>query len=546
MAEKMSFMKSLITGECKHDIVLPYPKIDEDQRETVAMLLESLDRFAKDGIDGAAIDEAGKLPQEIIDQFKELGLFGLIVPEDYEGFGFSQSMYNMLMSRLSSHDASCSLLIGAHASIGFKALLLYGSEEQKQKYFPKLASGETIAAFCLTEPNSGSDAGSIQTKAEKSEDGSHYLLNGSKIWITNGGIADFFTVFARTGDKISAFIVTRDMGVKSGPPEKKMGIKGSNTTTLYFEDVKVPAENLLWEEGKGFRIAMEVLNQGRLGLSAGCVGPSYEVLKMSLEHAQKREQFGEPIFNFEMIKAKLSRMTVSAFIMDAMVYLTSGICDKKEYDYSLESAICKVFCSEQLWQNVHDALQIAGGIGYMKEYPYERIMRDARINIIFEGSNEVLRMFIALQGAKFLGNEMMAGKIEAIQSAKAELTGVDASLSEAKDVFLSGAAFLKEMTMTSVMEFQFDIVKKEYIQERIADIAIHTYAVLAGISKCQAIIEEEGADQGKHWVDLLILFVRDAKVKIERWHADFKDPSDELRSKIVQDIADNQGLLHSR
>ncbi len=543
MSRKTSVIKALYTGEVLNELIFPYPKIEQEKQETIDMLLESLDRFAKESINPSEIDENAELPQHIIDQFKELGLFGLIVPEEYDGFGFNQTMYNKVMNNLTSHDASCSLIIGAHESIGMKAILLFGNDEQKKKYLPLLATGEYIAAYALTEPGSGSDAGSIQTKAVLSEDKSHYILNGSKIWITNGGIADLFTVFAKTGDKISAFIVTRDMGVKSGTPEKKMGIKGSNTTTMFFEDVKVPVENRLGDEGQGFKVAMEVLNQGRLGLSAGCIGVSNKVLKLALDHAKKREQFKLPLIKFEMIREKIARMTASNFIMESMTYLTSGICDKKEYDYSIESAVCKVFCSEELWRNANDALQIAAGIGYMKEYPYERIVRDARINMIFEGSNEVLRAFIALQGAKHFGNEMMAGKLETIQKNTPQLKTVNNSLNDAKDIFIQGSKYLKEMIMSAVMEYQFEIVKKEYVVERIANITIDLYGILAGISKCESLIDQLGENKASHYISLLNIFSNTAKDRIQIAYNRLKDPLDDIKNTVVDNIAGNESLI---
>jgi len=271
-----SFGKALFFGEILEDQFFPYPEMDPEEKETVRTLVDAVSKYLAT-VDSTKLDRLGEMPEELLRNMRELGLFGLIVPQEYGGIGLGNTGYARVMEEVAGHDGSIAVTIGAHSSIGFKGLLLFGTAEQMQRWLPKLATGETIAAFCLTEPGSGSDAFSIRTRAEKSGDGSHYLLNGEKLWITNGGIADFFTVFAKTtpdtpGSRghISAFVVTRDLGgVTSGPHEDKMGIRASSTTTVRFDDVKVPKENLLGEEGKGFKIAMSILNHGRTGLGAG-------------------------------------------------------------------------------------------------------------------------------------------------------------------------------------------------------------------------------------------------------------------------------------
>jgi acyl-CoA dehydrogenase family protein 9 len=329
----------------------------------------------------------------------------MIIPQEHGGIGLSSTSYARVVQEVAGYDASLAVTLGAHQSIGLKGILLFGTDEQKSRYLPKLASGEQAAAFALTEPSAGSDAAAIQTRAEPLPDGSGYLLNGSKIWITNGGFADVFTVFARTSPiegaqkpKITAFIVERAMGVKSGPPEHKLGIRGSSTTEVFFEDVKVPNKNVLGEPGRGFKVAVEVLNSGRLGLAAGAIGGCKRLIKMAVERATERKAFGRSIAEFGLIKDKIAVMMAETFAIESMTYLTAGLVDGKVSDYSLESAICKVYASETLWRVVNETLQIAAGIGYMTEYPYERSLRDSRINLIFEGTNEILRCFVAHAG----------------------------------------------------------------------------------------------------------------------------------------------------
>src|SRR3954453_19901151 len=400
-----SFGKALFFGEILEEQIFPYPEMEPEEKETVRSVVDAVSKYLST-VDGAKLDRAGEMPKELLQNMRDLGLFGLIVPQEYGGIGLSNTGYARVMEEAAGWDGSVAVTIGAHSSIGFKGLLLFGNEEQKERYLPKLATGETIAAFCLTEPGSGSDAFSIRTRAVKSADGSHYLLNGEKLWITNGGIADFFTVFATTTPDapgrrghISAFIVTRDLpGVSSGPHEDKMGIRASSTTTVRFDDVKVPRENLLGEEGKGFKVAMSILNHGRTGLGSGAVGGQRRLLQAAIAHATERKQFGRPIASFGKIKEKLGRMATNLYVSEALCYFVSSIIDRGGQDYSVEGAASKVFNSEALWTAADEALQIAGGMGYMREQPYELAVRDARINRIFEGTNEILRLYIGLTG----------------------------------------------------------------------------------------------------------------------------------------------------
>ena len=294
-----------------------------------------------------------------------------------------------------------------------KGLLLFGNEEQKSRYLPRLATGELVAAFALTEPGAGSDAAAIQTRAEQLPV-RRLPVNGAKIWITNGGFADVFTVFARTSaphesakPRITAFLVERGKGVTTGPNERKLGIRGCSTTEVFFDDVVVPAANVLGEVGRGFKVAMEVLNSGRLGLASGCVGQARHLIQLATERVQERKAFGRNIGEFGLIKDKIAHMLSETYALESMTYMTTAMVDAKISDYSIESAICKVYGSETLWRVANETLQIAAGVGYMDDYPYERLLRDARINLIFEGTNEILRCFIALSGMQGPGNELV-------------------------------------------------------------------------------------------------------------------------------------------
>jgi very long chain acyl-CoA dehydrogenase len=318
-----------------------------------------------------------------------------------------------LVEIVGGHDLGVGITLGAHQSIGFKGILLVGTPEQKAKYLPRVTSGE-FAAFCLTEPSSGSDAGSIKSRAVLSPDGKHYILNGSKIWISNGGLAEIMTVFAQTPvtdaktgktvDKVTAFIVERSFGgVTNGPPEKKMGIKASNTAEVYYEDVKIPVENVLGGVGNGFKVAMNILNNGRFGMAAALSGTMRACIKKSVEFATQRQQFGKRIDSFGTIQEKIARMAMLQYITESMAYMISANMDVGSKNYHLEAAISKCFASESAWYVCDEAIQIMGGMGFMKETGLERVMRDIRIFRIFEGTNDILRLFVALTGIQYAG-----------------------------------------------------------------------------------------------------------------------------------------------
>ena len=542
---KQSFSKALFSGVILEDIVFPYPEMDKEEKENLDIMRDAFRKYANDHIDPEKIDEDAKIPDEVINQYKELGLFGMIIPEKYEGFEFSTTAYVKMLDWISRVDPSSALTLGAHQSIGLKALLLFGTEEQKKKYLPKLASGEMLAAYCLTEPGAGSDAAGIQTKAVRDEKKGVYILNGSKLWITNGGIADFFTVFAKeaiTGkngkvkDKISAFIVTRDLkGVTNGKEESKLGIKGSSTTEIFFDNVEVPFENVLGESGKGFKVAMEVLNSGRLGLAGGSLGALKRVYKDALNHITQRKQFKKNLSEFEMIQEKVGQMAVDIFATESMIYLTTQLIDEGQVDYSLESAMCKIRATEVAWKGVNECLQMVGGLGYMKEYPYQRYLRDARINMIFEGTNEVLRMFTALAGVQERGEylkqigsalkdpikgfglltdyatQWVKGKVSS-----EKIRDVHPTLSKAKVHFEDWANNFKFAVERILIHFGKNIIYKEMVQSRVADAATDLYAMITTISRVDTLIADKGEEKCKREILLCNTFAEQAWRRIRR------------------------------
>ncbi len=346
----------------------------------------------------AKIDADEKIPPELIKQLGELGFLGVAFPEEYGGGGFGEVGYCLMQEEIARGCMSTATFIGAHQSIGSNVIYLGGTEEQKQKYLAPLAKGEKIGAFCLTEAQAGSDSFNVKTRARL--DGNEWVINGEKLWITNGGIADIVSVFARTEKGVSAFIVeTNTPGYHAGPAEKKMGIKGSSTNAITFDNVRIPKENLIGVDGRGFILAMKTLNAGRLGLGAACLGASKELLEMSAQYAKQRKQFDQSISNFQAIQFMLAEMTTLLYGMESMVYRTAVDYDLKK-DVGRTSAIVKVFCSESLDKIADYAVQIHGGMGYSRELPIERFYRDSRINRIFEGTSEIQKGIIAREVLK--------------------------------------------------------------------------------------------------------------------------------------------------
>src|SRR3954463_606738 len=411
----MGVVKSLFFGRLKLHSVMPYPKQDADEAARTDALIAKVDAFLKESVDGFQIDLEERIPQHVIDGLGKLGVLGMTVPKQYGGGGYSHTAYCRVLERIAAHCASTGVLVGAHQSIGLKALVLMGNEAQKNAFLPDLASGRKLAAFCLSEPEVGSDAANVQTTAVLSEDGTHYILNGQKKFATNAALAGMMTVMAKTPmeidgkikEKVTAFIVTPDLpGFEIVSPNRsKMGIRGTWQATLRFNNMRVPKERILGQLGKGLKVALSVLDYGRCTLSAGCVGGSKQLLEMCVKHALNRKQFSRSLSEFHLIKKKIGLMAQNIFAMDALTYLAAGMVDRHEGDMMLETAISKLFCSEMMWQIADDAVQIFGGEGYIREKGIERALRDARINRIVEGATEVMTSFVALVGMKGVGEE---------------------------------------------------------------------------------------------------------------------------------------------
>src|SRR5438094_2694320 len=412
--QTLGFAKGLFFGHFNAPLLFPYPVLRPEEQKVVDEAVAEVRRFCEEEIDPVAIDRDADIPRRVIDGLARLGVLGMAAPKGYGGRGFSQQAYCRIMEVIGGHDSSVAVFVNAHHSIGIRALLLFGTEEQKKRWLPGLVNGTQLAAFALTEEQAGSDAANVQTTATPSPDGKTWIVNGSKRYITNGGIAQVLTVMARTPvpgtneTKVTAFLVTPDLPgfevVEARMP--KCGIRGTATARLAFHDMPVPTENILGQVGKGLRVALTVLDFGRTTFGASCTGATKTCLRHAARHAKSRVQFKQTLSEFELVKKKIAFMAAHAFAMEATTSQCASFIDRGAEDYMLETAMLKVWSTEALWIIVNDMIQIFGGQAYFSNEPYERMMRDARINQIGEGANDVLRAFIALVGMRGVGEQL--------------------------------------------------------------------------------------------------------------------------------------------
>ncbi|MCC7003294.1 MAG: acyl-CoA dehydrogenase family protein [Gemmatimonadaceae bacterium] len=563
-----SFTRGVFQGEIREDLVFPFPEPSTEERESLTQILDAFRSWAKDTLDPAQLDHDGKFPDAVRQGMAELGLMGLNIPEAYGGFGASTMVFTRVFGEIGAHDAALAVYFGAHQSIGIKGIILFGTEEQKQEWLPRCASGELIGAFCLTEPGSGSDAQAMLTTAVP--DGDDYVLNGTKIWISNAGYAGVFTVFAKVPvtidgkekQRVTAFIVDAHApGISLGKIEEKMGIKASDTRSVTFENVRVPKRNLLGEVGGGFKIALEILNSGRLGLSAGSSRGTRMMMKTAIEYAKQREQFGRPIGSFEMIQRKIAMAAADCYAADAGWMLCAGMVDKGGVDFSLETAACKIYASELAFRTANEALQIAGGIGYSKEYPYERAVRDSRINLIFEGTNEILRALIALMGLQQPGEELKAvGKafkdplhsIGAISSyltgrvkrtlVKPEFTKVHELLADEADLVADNIHGLAMAVEKALIEHGKAIIERQMLQERMANAAIDIYLSTAVLARATAAIKKHGEAGAAADLEAARLFIPTSMRRTRRAIRALERNADDTVRAIAQRALDTGDL----
>ncbi|HWB19809.1 MAG TPA: acyl-CoA dehydrogenase family protein, partial [Phycisphaerales bacterium] len=514
----MGHIKNIFWGNCREDLVFPYPEVAADEVARCDQLLAALDEYLRNEHPHIEIDQKQEIPEWAVERLFKLGVMGMIIPKEYGGGGFSIASYNRVLERIGMSCGSTAVMVSAHQSIGCGALALFGTEEQKKRYLPRMAT-DTLSAFCLSEPNVGCDAGGQETRCELSADGTHYILNGEKKWATSGALSGLFTVMAKqkatdpkTGkekDVVTALICTPDMpGVDIFSRNRsKCGIRGTWQARIRFTNVKVPRANLLHKEGKGLNVALTCLNYGRCTLSAGMVGAGKAAFEQACKWAQYRYQFDRPIAEFEQIQDKLATMSAYCYAMDAMLYLTCGIVDRKDEDIMLETAICKIFCSEMGFRTVDHAMQIMGGEGYMTENVLERLWRDSRINIIVEGANEVMHSFVFAYGSKQLGEYMLGVKnnpfkhMGAAMRIAAELylgfrkpapkiTRLHARLDEFRPMIERRIQEFSHQVKMMFKIHQEKLITKQMIQARLSLACIWLHAMMCSLSKLDKSIRE--------------------------------------------------------
>ncbi len=512
-----SFAKSLFCGEIHEEMVFPWPQPNEAEQDRVRGLIEAA-RGIGERIDPREIEEKRWIGDRLVRELGDAGLCGLYVPERYGGQGLSQTGYARVFETFAQIDATLSIVMGVHQSIGFKGIHLFGTEEQKERFLPDLATGRKLAGFALTEPNAGSDAYNIESRAVQQPDG-YWVLNGEKRYIGNGGTGSVFTTFARCEvdgkDRHVALILERKMrGFEVGERFDTMGLRANDLRRLYFKDVRVPPENVLGEPGDGFHIAMQILNNGRIGLGTGSVGATKGLLDRAIAHVKDRRQFGHPLADFELVQDKVGWMVSYLFGLESMCYLTCGLVDAGVADYSLESAICKVAGTEFLWYAANRVLQLKGGAGYMRDEPYEKILRDIRIFPIFEGANDVMREFIALSGMKPVGERLsglgevglgdpigsigvlvdyVSGRIQ--QEVRPDrITRAHPELSDLADSASDQVKELRAVTESLLREHRREIVERQLAQKRIADSIADIYAQIAVLSRVTRVFEDQGVE----------------------------------------------------
>ena len=577
---KPSFLRGVFSGDLADELLFPYPTPlevrDPQEAEVVRRLVGSLNDMVASGlIDSEKFDEAETLPEEVITAFAKSGLLSLTIPREYGGVGLSPTAYSRVFGAVAAIDASLGVLIGVHCGLGAKAIVLFGNDEQKARYLPMLARGETLAAYALTEPETGSDAQNIVTKARRSPDDKGWLLTGRKHWIGNGHRAGVIVTFAQTpverrGEMVTrptAFIIRPDApGFRVLGTVRKFGIRASTQAELDFHDLFVPDEHVLGEVGKGFRVAVNALNAGRLSLASGCTAASKRLLGEMTRYAEARTQFGAPLATFEITQRKLATLASETYAADSMVGLLAGTLETEDADAALEAACVKVFASELIWRAADEMVQLAGGRGFVKPWPYERYLRDARINRIFEGANEVLRIFIGLNGIAGPAEELkeLAGALrnpirnwvmvsgfaaERVKSAFGQRDRFDTtlhqSLRSSAEYVEKHVAELAQATQRLITKHKKEILNRQLVVERLADMAIELYARSATISHTQQLIDERGAVTCAREIALTQLFCLQSGRRFRALRLELEGDAgaelDELRLRVAAAVRTSTG-----
>jgi alkylation response protein AidB-like acyl-CoA dehydrogenase len=572
--QSRSFVRELFEGNFEVGLIHPFPEPDPADLARAKPFMEKLERFMRDKVDSDKIDREGKISPELVEELRQMGAFGIKIAEEYGGLGLSQYSYTKAIALVTSNDGSMTALLSAAQSIGVPVpLKLFGTEAQKKKYLPRLAKG-TISAFALTERGVGSDPAGVATTAVLSADGTHYVLNGEKLWCTNGTIAELMVVMARTGKKISAFIVEADWpGVEVVNRLHFMGLKAIENGVIRFTDVKVPVENIIWGEGKGLKLALVTLNTGRLTLPASCAAGAKRSLEIARIWAGERVQWGAPIGKHDAVAQKLGKMAADTFAMESVSDLASLMADRGTVDIRLEAAMAKMWNSEVGWRIVDDLLQIKGGRGYEtadslrsrgeRPDPVERMMRDFRINMIFEGSSEIMRLFIAREavdthlkvaGALIDPKSSAGTKVKALFGAAAFYAlwypklwmglkgwfgfGDFGPLATHLRFVERRSRKLARSLFHAMIRFGPKLEKRQAVLGRLVEIGAELFAISATVSRAQAMARKNPADRSP--IELADAFARNSRRRIEERFAALFDNEDVLNYKVAQQTMANR------
>lgn len=593
--EKMGFIKNIFWGNLRQELIFPYPRSTPDENQRCEELLAKLEQYLKNEHPSIQIDQEEEIPDWVFDRLFGLGVMGMTIPKEYGGLGLGVTSYNRVLQLIGKYCASTAVITSAHQSIGCKALVLFGTEEQKKKWLPSLAN-KHLSGFCLSEPNVGCDAGGQETHCELSADGTHYILNGEKKWTTSGYRSGIFTVTARQmvkqpdgkmADRITALVCTPDMpGLHIFEKNRsKCGIRGTWQARIRFVNVKVPRENLLHKEGKGLNVALTCLNYGRCTLSAGMLGAAQKCMDQGTKWGTTRFQFGRPLSDFELVKKQIANMSALTYAMDAVLYMTTAFMDRHDEDVMVETAACKVFCSEMGWRVINHSMQIMGGDGYMTENEVERAFRDSRIYLIVEGANEVMQSYVFGYGGKQLAEHLvgvqnsfvwessqsMGQNLSRIISSSFKLKlvgkairigaelfldvkrsapnfkGLDSSLQERGarlcDLIRDHSFYFKKISMDNAEK----IVARQAVQARIADVAIWLHAMSCVISKLnQQILEKDKVAEFENEKMSALYFLDMAEVEIKKlFREQYENADDSMRLAAECAIQHNNRLPNS-
>lgn len=570
--DTMGFVKNLFWGRLREELVFPYPEVSAEEVARCDQLLAELDHYMRTEHPRVEIDQDQNIPKWVIDRLFKMGVLGMTIPREYGGGGFGITSYNRVLERIGRDCCSTAVLVSAHQSIGCKALMLFGNEAQKKHWLPRVAK-DTLSAFCLSEPNVGCDAGGQETIIEISPDGSEYIINGEKKWSTSAPMSGFFTVMGKqmmtdpaTGKKserVTAVIVAPDTpGVDIYSRNRsKISIRGTWQGRIRFRNVRVPRANLLFKEGKGMAVALSCLNYGRCTLSAGMVGGGRTALRQGAKWANTRFQFDRPIGEFELVQDYLAKMAAYVYAMEAVLYMTTGMLDRDDQDIMLETALCKVFCSEMGWRTVDHAVQIMGGESQVTENEIERTWRDSRIQTIVEGANEVMHSFVFAYGSRQLGEHLMhikenatkprfwgeAFKVGAemfmgVKQGAPQVTRLSPQLIEEQTMFENLVQEFSHQVKLMMKEHEENIITRQCIQRRLSLCAMWLYAMASTLSRLdQSIRSGVNGEELNYELKIARFFCKFAKLEMEKEIHDLRNNADtEMReaAAVVRRWAD--------